>query len=270
MVVRVTDDRQHPVTQPPREQDPPTEALPAAATPTPVLVASGLGVRGNAGWIFRDVDLRLPAGSLTAVVGSAGCGRSSLLLALAGRMKPTAGSLSVLGHNLADDPSAVRNLTSIARAASTVRPEPALTVRESVGERCLIDDVGPVEGRNRFQRACTVLQFAPDPSAPVESVTGERAALLAVALAYVRTGAVILLDDVDRDVRSTTRQGLMRALRRLAATGPAIVVTATDRAAVPDADLTVELPLPAGRTEWSFNPDSAPAAQPEASQGDAR
>src|SRR6476660_5084345 len=91
-----------PRAQTPREQDPPTEALPAAATPTPVLVASGLGVQGNAGWIFRDVDLRLPAGSLTAVVGPAGCGRSSLLLALAGRMRPTAGSLSVLGHNLAD------------------------------------------------------------------------------------------------------------------------------------------------------------------------
>jgi len=137
MVVRVTDDRQHPAAQPPREQDPPTEALPAAATPTPVLVASGLGVQGNAGWIFRDVDLRLPAGSLTAVVGPAGCGRSSLLLALAGRMRPTAGSLSVLGHNLADDPSAVRNLTSIARgqhgAARTG------VDRARVGRRALLD-----------------------------------------------------------------------------------------------------------------------------------
>jgi ABC-type Na+ transport system ATPase subunit NatA len=232
MVVRVTDDQSHAAAHPGPSADPPTEVIPAPASPTPALLATGLGWQGGSGWIFREVSVTVPPGSLAAIVGPAGSGRSSLLLTLAGRMTPTAGVLSVLGHDVADDPSAVRELTSVARAAGSIGPEPALTVRESIEERCLIDDVASAEGHTRFQQACQALQFSPDPSALVESVVGEQATLLAVALAYLRTSAAILLDDLDRDIPLAVRAPLLQALRRLAGTGTAIIATATDRSAV--------------------------------------
>lgn len=236
------------------QSDPPAEAEPAAPPPTPALVATGLGLMGGTGWVFREVTLTVPPGALAAVVGPAGSGRSSLLLTLAGRMAPTAGTLSVLGHDLAADAAAVRGLTSVARAGGVIGPEPALTVRESIDERCLIDDVPAVEGHTRFDRACAAMQFTPDPTEPVDGVTGERAALLAVALAFVRTSAVIVLDDLDRDIPVAGRVPILQALRRVADLGPALVVAATDRSAVPDADVVVELDLPAGRAPWSFDP----------------
>lgn len=242
--------------QPRPDGDPPTEVIPTAApaTPTPAVVAAGLGRQGEAGWIFRDVDFTVLPGALAAIVGPAGSGRSSLLLALAGRMRPTAGTLTVLGHDLAGDPAGVRDLTSVARAAGVIGPEPALTVGESIEERCLIDDVESVEGHTRFQDACRLLQFDPDPTALVESVVGEQATLLALALAYVRTSAAIVLDDLDRDIPLTVRPLLVQALRRLAASGPAIIVTANERSTVSGADPIVELDLPAGRAQWSFGP----------------
>lgn len=222
--------------------------------PTPALVAAGLGLMGEPDWVFRDVDLAVAPGTLAAVVGPAGSGRSSLLLTLAGRMQPTAGTLTVLGHDLAADPAGVRDLTSVARIAAVIGPEPALTVRESVDERCLVDDVDPAQGRRRFEQACALLQFTPDPSALAEGLVGERGTLLAVALASVRTSAVIVLDDIDRDIPPAGRRALAQALARLAASGPAIVVTATDRGAVPGADPIVELLRPAGRPAWTFDP----------------
>lgn len=241
-----------PPTGPGLPADPAAEVRPIPATPA--LIATGLSLMGDSDWVFRDVDLTVPAGALAAVVGPAGSGRSSLLLALAGRIQPTAGSLTVLGHDRAVDAGAVRELTSVARAAGVIGPEPALTVQESIEERCLIDDVASAEGHLRFRRACAALQFAPEPSAPVESVVGERGTLLAVALAYVRTSAVIVLDDLDRDVPPAGRGQLAQALGRLAGTGPAIVVTATDRSAVPGAHPIVELRPPAGRPAWTFDP----------------
>ena len=222
--------------------------------PAPALVATGLGLMGEPDWVFRDVDLAVAPGTLAAVVGPAGSGRSSLLLTLAGRMKPTAGTLTVLGHDLAADPAGVRDLTSVARIAAVIGAEPALTVRESVDERCLVDDVDPAQGRRRFEQACALLQFTPDPSALAEGLVGERGTLLAVALASVRTSAVIVLDDIDRDIPPAGRRALAQALARLAASGPAIVVTATDRGAVPGADPIVELLRPAGRPAWTFDP----------------
>lgn len=253
----MTDDQSHAAADPGPSNDPPTEVIAAPASPTPVLVATGLGRQGDSGWIFREVSVTVPPGSLVAIVGPAGSGRSSLLLTLAGRMTPTAGILSVLGHDVADDSSAVRELTSVARVAGSIGPEPALTVRESIEERCLIDDVASAEGHTRFQQACQALQFSPDPAALVESVVGEQATLLAVALAYVRTSAVILLDDLDRDIPSAVRPPLLQALRRLADTGTAIIATATDRSAVAGADSIVELEPPADRPQWSFDPASS-------------
>jgi len=248
----VTDEHGVPAADPTTDPDSPGQAPPSP--PTPALAVTGLSLMEGAGWIFRDVDLTVAPGAFAAVVGPAGSGRSSLLLTLAGRMRPTAGTLSVLGHDRAVDAAGVRDLAGVARAAGVIGPEPALTVRESIDERCLIDDVAPAEGHQRFERACAALQFTPDPAALVGSVVGERGTLLALALASVRTSALIVLDDLDRDIPSAVRHPLAQALGRLAATGPAIVVTATDRSAVPGADPIIELHPPAGRPAWTFDP----------------
>lgn len=249
----MTDDHgAEPAAEPAGDPDSTAEAPPSPRPPA--VAATGLSLMGGSDWIFRDVDLTVTPGTLAAVVGPAGSGRSSLLLTLSGRMQPTEGTLAVLGHDRAVDAAAVRDLTSVARAAGVIGPERALTVRESIDERCLIDDVAPAEGHLRFERACAVMQFSPDPAELVETVVGERGTLLALALAYVRTSAVIVLDDLDRDVPPAGRRPLAQALGRLAGTGPAIVVTATDRSAVPGADPIIELHPPAGRPAWTFDP----------------
>ena len=65
---------------------------------------------------------------------------------------------------------------------------------------------------------------------------------------------MIVLDDLDRDIAPAARRPVAQALSRLAATGPAIVVAATDRSAVPGADPIVDLPAPAGHPAWTFDP----------------
>ena len=46
------------------------------------------------------LDLDLPAGSLTAIIGHNGCGKSSLLKVIAGLQKPLAGRLQVNAQDL--------------------------------------------------------------------------------------------------------------------------------------------------------------------------
>ncbi len=59
------------------------------------VTAEEFGLRGPRGWAFRDVGLDAEPGALIAVEGPSGSGRTSLLLALTGRMKATeAGSSS--------------------------------------------------------------------------------------------------------------------------------------------------------------------------------
>jgi len=68
----------------------------------PLLRTRGLGVgRPGRPDVLRDVDLTIPAGGFTAVVGPNGCGKSTLLLTLARILRPSAGTVELLGRDLA-------------------------------------------------------------------------------------------------------------------------------------------------------------------------
>lgn len=70
------------------------------APEAPYLSARDLELETYAGFVYRNVDLDVFKGRVTAVRGRNGSGKSALLLTLAGRMKPTGGMLSVGGLEL--------------------------------------------------------------------------------------------------------------------------------------------------------------------------
>ena len=232
---------------------------PSVEPPAPVLVAAGLGLLTKSGWVFKDIDLTLRPASVAAIVGPSGTGRSCLLLALSGRMEPNTGTLTVAGHNFADKPSHVRNLTSVARISTVVGPEPGLTIRQSIDERCLIEDVNATIGRTRFLEACAALRVTFDPKMLVATLLGDQATLLALALACVRVSAVIVLDDLDRGVSAAMQQTILDAVIRLAKTGPTIIMSTTDRIPVMEADVVLDLTPQEGATVWRFEPAAAPS-----------
>ncbi len=232
--------------------------LPPVIPPGPVLVAAGLGLLGKQGWVFKDIELTLRPASVAAIVSPAGTGRSCLLMALSGRMAANAGTLTVAGHTFADRPKAVRALTAVARIGSSVGPEPGLTVEQSIAEQSLLEDVRVSVGRERFDGACRALGITMDPAALAGSMAGDQATLFAVALACVRMSAVIVLDDLDRNVSGAVTQRMLHALIRLARTGPTILVSTTDRVPVMDADVVLDLTPSEGPTMWQLGPIVAP------------
>ncbi len=209
----------------------------------PAVEVTALTLQAKRGPIFQDVNLTVPAATVAAVVGPSGTGRTSLLLAVTGRMKNVIGSVSVAGHSLADEPAVVRSFSSVARIGHEVEPEPALTVDESVRERCLLEKVPIAQGRERFAAACAALELDLPPNVLVGDLGGDDLTLLALALAAIPVSAVIVLDDFDRGVDGVTQYRLLDALARLAATGPAIVFTTTDRLRVAGVPVIVDLPL---------------------------
>ncbi|CAM5336348.1 hypothetical protein SPURM210S_05169 [Streptomyces purpurascens] len=77
-------------------------------------------------------------GSLIAVEGPSGSGRTCLLLALTGRMKITEGTATVGDAGLPKQMSAVRRVSALAHVPGVTDLEPALTVGEHLRERALL------------------------------------------------------------------------------------------------------------------------------------
>jgi zinc transport system ATP-binding protein len=65
-------------------------------------------LRYDAVTALQDVSLESPVGKMIALIGPNGSGKTSLLKLLAGLLKPTSGTLKVLGR----EPSKARGLIS--------------------------------------------------------------------------------------------------------------------------------------------------------------
>ncbi|WP_426727238.1 ABC transporter ATP-binding protein [Corynebacterium auriscanis] len=69
--------------------------------PTPPLSTHELSVGyGHAGLVLQDINVQIPAGKTTAIVGANGCGKSTLLKTLAGLIKPAGGCVQLSGTSI--------------------------------------------------------------------------------------------------------------------------------------------------------------------------
>ncbi|MGV9402941.1 ATP-binding cassette domain-containing protein [Streptomyces sp. NPDC003667] len=206
------------------------------------LTVGSLGLKGPRGWVFRDVTLDAEPGSLIAIEGPSGSGRTCLLLALTGRMKPTQGVAAVAGFKLPRHMAAVRRIGAVANVAGVTDLEPALTVGEHLRERALLqrrfgdslrESLRPRRDRVHEARLRVDAALAAA-GLDVETLPkGSRTAVrdldrpaelrLSVALALLGRPRLLGVDDVDMKLSDTEREEIWDLLRSLTRAGTTVV-----------------------------------------------
>ncbi|WP_282945221.1 ATP-binding cassette domain-containing protein [Cellulomonas endometrii] len=211
--------------------DAPEDAAPA---PVPTAVrARGLTLTGSRGPVYGPVDLDLPAGTLTVVQGPQGAGRSSLLLTLAGRMVPDAGSdLTVLGEPLPRRRSAVQRRAAVAGFSGIDELDDGVTVADVTRERLAwlspwYRRTGRVD-QGRFA-ALAEPAFGERPLPRVSTVIWDLdevdVMLLRVTLALAQQPDLLVVDDLDQVHDSRRRQTVWTRLEALAAAGTTVIAS---------------------------------------------
>ena len=66
---------------------------------TPVIAVQQLTKRFGSNAVLQGVDLNIPAGAVVGLVGTNGSGKSTLIKCLLGLLRPTAGTISLLGED---------------------------------------------------------------------------------------------------------------------------------------------------------------------------
>ncbi len=111
-----------------------TSPPPAGEPPAPAVQVRGLrrayGHGASAYEAVRGVDLDVPTGSITALLGTNGAGKTSTLEVLEGLAPATAGKVSVLGLDPVADRAAIRRRTGVLLQRSGFSGD--LTVRETL------------------------------------------------------------------------------------------------------------------------------------------
>jgi energy-coupling factor transporter ATP-binding protein EcfA2 len=199
------------------EADEPDTGAPEATAPAPaVITATGLGLDGEHGPLFADVDLKITKG-LNVVQMPGGPGQLTLLLTLAGRMKPTRGELVVLGDT---DPSAIRRHCAIAAFDTVDELDEMVTVQTILSEqqRWLAPFFSRVP-ENDPTRIAHVFGDVPVPAPGtfVVALSDLELFLLRVTLASLSNRPVLVVGDLEQVRDNERRETAVARLGALAA-----------------------------------------------------
>jgi branched-chain amino acid transport system ATP-binding protein len=99
---------------------------------TPVLTVQNLGYRVGGFTIVDGVSFSLSPGEFVSVIGPNGAGKTTLLNLISGIVKPTAGSIELLGKNVNEDLPFQRAQAGLGRTFQTSTVFNALSVLENV------------------------------------------------------------------------------------------------------------------------------------------
>lgn len=167
------------------------------------------------------VSFEIESGEFFGLLGPNGAGKTTLISCLAGLMRPTSGSLAVLGHDVQRDYRRARQLLGVVPQELVF--DPFFTVRET------LEFQSGYYGLRRNQAWIDEILEHLDLTAKADTSTrllsGGMKRRVLVAQALVHKPPVIVLDEPTAGVDVELRQGLWQFIRRLNREGHTIILT---------------------------------------------
>jgi energy-coupling factor transport system ATP-binding protein len=199
---------------------------PQAATPTgpPLLQADKITVRYGQTKAVDDVDLRLSSGSVTALMGRNGSGKSSLLWALQGSGPRSHGDVNVDGI----DPGKVAAREARQLVGMVPQTPGDLLYLDTTEEECAAaDNESQRSPGSARQLLDSLAPGIPPTRHPRDLSEGQRLSLV-LAVQLVAAPKVMLLDEPTRGLDYPAKHHLTETVRDLADQGHAVVVATHD------------------------------------------
>lgn len=177
-----------------------------------MLRVSGLHHRFGVVEALRGIDLEIPAGQFTTLLGPSGSGKSTLLRIIAGFEHPAAGSVQLDGVDLLSTPPERRPVNMVFQQYALF---PHRDVWGNVAFGLELAGVGRAEMANRVGRAIDVVQLSGYERRDVDALSGGEQQRVALARAIINRPRVLLLDEPLGALDLQLRRSMQLELREL-------------------------------------------------------
>lgn len=167
------------------------------------------------------VSLDVRAGEVVGLLGPNGAGKTTTLSILATLMVPDSGTLRVLGLDAAVEQAGIRR--HLGFVPQTIALYPSLSVAENVKLFLRIHGLSRQTARDACARALELVELASRAADPVATLSGGMQRRLNLACGIAHDPTILLLDEPSVGVDPQSRDHILRAIRRLADAGAAIV-----------------------------------------------
>jgi branched-chain amino acid transport system ATP-binding protein len=174
--------------------------------------------------VLRGIDLSIPAGSITALIGANGAGKTTLLRTISGIVPTEAGTIRYDGRDIVGMPA-----QEIVRAGLVQVPEGRRLFSEmTVFENLLVGSSSPAARRKRDENLAMVLELFPRVrerrAQRAGTLSGGEQQMVAIARALMASPRLLLLDETSLGLAPIVVDEIFVAVRRLAAQGLTILV----------------------------------------------
>jgi putative ABC transport system ATP-binding protein len=168
--------------------------------------------------VLDGIDLKVPPAEFVALMGPSGSGKTTLLNLIAGIDRPTSGSVTVAGTDVARLSESdlarwrSRNVGFIFQFYNLI---PVLTALENVELPLLLTPLGKAERRERALTALRVVGLADRSSHYPRQLSGGQEQRVAIARAIVGDPSVLVADEPTGDLDHKSAQEILALLESL-------------------------------------------------------
>jgi branched-chain amino acid transport system ATP-binding protein len=190
----------------------------------PLLRVDGLDLHYGDAQALADVSLELAAGEIVAIVGANGAGKSSLIRAIHGIEKPSAGTIRFAGADITGWPSHRVCEAGIGHVAEGRQVFPNLSVLENLEMGATLKRARAAE-KATLERVLTMFpRLAERRRQPAGTLSGGEQQMLAIGRCLMGQPQLIMFDEPSLGLAPAIVQEVFRIVRRLNEEGLAVLL----------------------------------------------
>jgi ABC-2 type transport system ATP-binding protein len=173
--------------------------------------------------VLDGIDLKVAEGTIFSLLGPNGAGKTTVVQILSTLITADAGRIRVAGHDLGQDPEAVRAAIGVTGQFSAV--DGLLTGAENLIMMADLYHLGRVEGRRRAAELLEQFDLVEAGKKPAMTYSGGMKRRLDLAMTLVGSPRIIFLDEPTTGLDPRSRHNMWQIIRDLVAGGVTVLLT---------------------------------------------
>ncbi|GAA2417940.1 ATP-binding cassette domain-containing protein [Streptomyces coeruleofuscus] len=173
--------------------------------------------------VLDGIDLAVPAGTVFSLLGPNGAGKTTAVKIVSTLITADAGELHVGGHDLADDPQAVRAAIGVTGQFSAV--DGLITGEENMLLMADLHRLSRSEGRRSSAELLERFDLVEAAKKPVSTYSGGMKRRLDIAMTLVGNPRIIFLDEPTTGLDPRSRHNMWQIIRELVSDGVTVFLT---------------------------------------------
>jgi ABC-2 type transport system ATP-binding protein len=191
--------------------------------PRPAVAVAGLRKSFGDKVVLDGIDLQVAGGTIFALLGPNGAGKTTMVQILSTLIGADAGEVAVGGHDLGQEPDAVRAVIGVTGQFSAV--DNLLTGEENLLLMADLRHLERAEGRRRAAELLERFDLAEAGRKPAGTYSGGMRRRLDLAMTLVGEPRIIFLDEPTAGLDPRSRRTMWQLIRELVAGGVTIFLT---------------------------------------------